>query len=409
MKINMKFGIGVILTAMLLVSLVFVPAVSAQSGMPDKGQYVNSTNDVSIEDAEEVASYYVRYIPSFMENFQGWQEATVEQSEVYYDLDGKKSAYAFNVIENGQYAGYILVSATKDNYPILEFSKGKLPNAITELKATSESVAKEQASKNHLSIEKATPLYLGGTFYYMEYSLVNSKGNVVDKTLVDLTAPKTTKFNTSQIEELFDNKELLKQQQIRKEEAKEQWDSIESRMQDDSEEVVSTASLGWIDGVPAYEWRAGCSPTASAMVLGYWKDNGYSALPVGNTLIDELASEMGTYDWPANSTWPWDIDNGVEAVCDNHEYGSISASNDYSLSWSDTKSEIDNSRPFVLSMTYGGTGSGYTQEYGMHSVTCMGYSDSTEDYVFIHDTWDENTHHLAFGDWVAAMGTWVVP
>ncbi len=120
--------------------------------------------------------------------------------------------------------------------------------------------------------------------------------------------------------------------------------------------------------------------------------------------------EMGTYDWPANGTWPWDMDDGIEAVCDDYGYSSISSSNDYYLSWSDTKNEINNGRPFVLSMTYGGTGSGHDQAYGMHSVTCMGYSDGTEDYVFLHDTWDDtNEHYLVFGDWVAAMGTWVIP
>ena len=42
---------------------------------------------------------------------------------------------------------------------------------------------------------------------------------------------------------------------------------------------------------------------------------------------------------------------------------------------------------------YGGIG------YGDHGVTGLGYSDYDEDYVFIHDTYDESTHTIAYGSW----------
>jgi len=64
---------------------------------------------------------------------------------------------------------------------------------------------------------------------------------------------------------------------------------------------------------------------------------------------------------------------------------------------------------YSTSMSHGGTGSGQSQPYGEHSVTALGYSDYDEDYVFIHDTWDEQTHTIAFGNWWAAMATWVRP
>lgn len=72
--------------------------------------------------------------------------------------------------------------------------------------------------------------------------------------------------------------------------------------------------------------------------------------------------------------------------------------------------KLDASRPFVISMLHGGTGSGHSQPYGDHSVTCLGYDDYAEDYVVIHGTWDdEQTHTLAYGNWWAAMATWVMP
>jgi len=390
----------------LLMLCIFIPASAA----------VETSDGVSIEDAETVASFYVRDIPTFIADYSEWKDATVEQSTVYYDLDGKKSAYAFNVIENGQYAGYILVSATRNNYPILEFSKGRTPNAITELRSCSETLAKERANERKLVAGKARLLYLGATFYYAEYPLLDATGKVKDNMIVDLTVPVVVDSKEQRMEIPIDENDLLQQQQLKKQEANELWDALEKKMMSGhatSEYPVSTLGLGYIYGVPNYPWYCGCSPTASGMVLGYWDSHGYPDLPIGpdgETLIGELAVAMGT-DWPGNgATWPWDIDNGIEDVCEDHGYTNFDASNDYWMTWTEVKDEVDASKPFVISMSNGGTGSGYTTPYGDHSVTCVGYSDYDEDYIFIHDTWDEDSHHyIAYGNWWAAMATWVRP
>ena len=398
------FGIA----ATMLLATLLIAAVSAP---------VSAATSVSIEDAETVASFYVQYVPTFIDNYSEWQEATVEQSTVYHDLDGEKSAYAFNVIENGQYAGYILVSATRDNYPILEFSTGRTPNAITELTTRSETLAQERADEKGLTVGEAKPLYLGATFYYAEYPLIDARGEVVDSVVVDLTVPAIVDFGESQVEMPIDEKNLLEQQQMKKQEANALWDALEKKVRVMEtaalENPASSRGLGWISGVPNYPWYHGCSPTAAGMVLGYWDSHGYPNFPIGpdgETLIGELADAMGT-NWPGNgATWPSKIDNGIEEVCENHGYSNFDASNDYWMTWNEVKDEVDASKPFVISMLHGGTGSGQSQPYGDHSVTALGYSDYDEDYVFIHDTWDEHgTHTIAFGNWWAAMATWVRP
>ncbi|HHV23280.1 MAG TPA: hypothetical protein GXX65_01615 [Methanosarcina sp.] len=88
-------------------------------------------------------------------------------STVYYDLDGKKSAYSFNIIENKQQIGHIFISAIKDNFPVLEFSKGKIPDEIPEFITRSESLVQERANKiesesnyrEELTVGKMKPLY----------------------------------------------------------------------------------------------------------------------------------------------------------------------------------------------------------------------------------------------------------
>jgi len=383
-----RFGIAA------MIAVLLITAVSAP---------VSAATSVSIEDAETVASFYVQYIPTFIANYSEWQEATVEQSTVYHDLDGEKSAYAFNVIENGQYAGYILVSATRDNYPILEFSEGRTPNAITELTTRSETLAQERADERGLTAGEAKPLYLGATFYYAEYPLIDDRGKVADRVVVDLTVPAIVDLDAPQVEVPIDEKDLLEEQQMKRQEANALWDALEEKMVTTSPEgPASSRGLGWISGVPAYLYRCGCSPTAAGMVLMYWDSHGYPNFPDDhNETIDELGVAMHTGVPPRspNSTYDIEVAPGIEEVCVNHGYGNFGAHFKH-ISWDKVKAEVDASRPFVIHMQQPGG-------YGNHSVTGRGYSDYAERHVFIHNTYDENTHTIVFGNWYWADMTWV--
>ena len=336
-------GIGIAaMIAVLLIAAVSAPASAATS--------------VSIDDAETVASFYVRYIPTFIDNYSEWQAATVEQSTVYHNLDDKKSAYAFDVIENGQYAGYILVSATRDNYPILEFSEGKTPDAMTELTTRSERLAQERADENGLTVGESKPLYLGATFYYAEYPLIDDRGEVADRVVVDLTVPAIVDLGESRVEILIDEKDLLEQQQMKRQEANTLWDALEKKMRAmetaTPESPASSRGLGWISGVPVYKSPIGCSPTAAGMVLEYWDSHGYPDFPDNETLlIGELADEMGTF--PSGRTIPNNVPGGIEEVCNKYRYYDFNAENE-ELTWNDLKDEVDLSRPFLFTMENGG-------------------------------------------------------
>ncbi|NTU50682.1 MAG: hypothetical protein HGA87_07420, partial [Desulfobulbaceae bacterium] len=127
----------VILLVLLLTAMIIVPMVSAE---PDKT--IPDKNFVSVEKATSVANYYVEQISGSMQEYSGWKGPTVQKATTYYDFNEKESAYSFDVLVNGQYAGYLMISATRDNYPLLEFSKGKTPDReisnqvkVTELAA----------------------------------------------------------------------------------------------------------------------------------------------------------------------------------------------------------------------------------------------------------------------------------
>jgi hypothetical protein len=192
---------------------------------------------------------------------------------------------------------------------------------------------------------------------------------------------------------LFDNVSLLSPE---KEKAiSEQWNQINQKIKDNKlNEVQIASSGGFVSGVPYYIWHDGCTPTAAGMVLGYWHDTrGYTSLPTGNTLIDELHDAMFTVN---NITLPVFISSGITTVTANHGYSF--SSNAYiteAIGWPVYTSEINNRRPMVISIWIDNGG-----PYSDHSVTGVGYYYSTsppQHLANVHDTWDYSMHIINIG------------
>ncbi|RKX70640.1 hypothetical protein DRP53_04395 [candidate division WOR-3 bacterium] len=162
------------------------------------------------------------------------------------------------------------------------------------------------------------------------------------------------------------------------------------------------------DMVPFYEWHYGCSPTASAMLLGYWDARNYAKLVdfffgprysyPENEWDDgipncqrELALAMYT-DTMTGGTSIYYIHTGQRAVCNGYNnnynfqsnmYGPGTQSNPY-VTWNIIKQEIDAGRPLHWAVL--GWGPGYN-----HSLAGVGYKTvGSERYVYVNTTWYEN-------------------
>lgn len=261
-------------------------------------------------------------------------------------------------------------------------------------------------SSSSVDIDESIPVYGGPTFYYNEYKV----GNKINKTekqiyvdlyteeIVDLSDVDNSKANAN-----FDSS-------LKKKDIQASWTDLESRMSEDTlskSSVVKTSSIGYIYGVPYELARVkGCGPAAGAMVLGYWDTHGYSSFPSGSTLISELAKAMGTTDkWTDID----DIGPGIESVCRKHGYKF--STQDSSFNFNDVADEIDDGNPFVLYLSGKNViGSGWTNPYNKHFVTCVGYSNSVTDYLFLHDGWDTAHHHyITYRSWDHATAIWVRP
>ena len=177
-----------------------------------------------------------------------------------------------------------------------------------------------------------------------------------------------------------------------------------------SEQRVARQDSNVIPGmVPFYEWHYGCSPTASAMLCGYWDPQNYARLvdfffgpmwsnPEGQwddgipNIQRELALAMGTETLNSGGTSIYAIASGQLSVCNGTNgysfqstmYGPGTQSNPY-VTWNVITAQVDAGRPLhwaVLSYQGGSIN---------HSLTGVGYKiTGGQRYVYVNTTWYEN-------------------
>lgn len=401
-----------LLTVMMIVSIVAVAPVSAYGeNALSTGDEIQPTsgNFVSSEYASNVALLNLEKIASSTEGFSEWQGATIQLSTVFHDLVGNTNAYAFDVMHEGTYLGYMIISAAKDNYPVLEFSRGRIPTAPSDPAA----VPGAQLHEEKQISGNPEYLYLGATYYYAKYPLVDKEGRSTEAMIVDLADQRVVDLQCSSREYSSEAKEW---EQAIKTESSRLWQRIDEELAspDDAISVSTRSSSGYVSGVPYYlrgSGTHGCCPTAAGMVLAFWRSHGFPNLPLGSggsTLIDELAVAMGTN---SNGDTPkGNVVGGITTVFANHGYSSsaVSVAGDYLwVSWENCKNEIDAGRPFMLALQNGGTPVGGNEAYGNHAVTGVGYTTTQQNYVIVHDGWNPQyeDRYLAYGAWW--WGTWL--
>ena len=111
----------VILLALLLAGMAMVPMVSA--GSPDKQ---SDKTPVTLDYAKKVAQVQLTDAAYSLPTFSEWKDAVIENDLTFYDLDGEITAYSFSIVKNKEKQGFILISATRENYPVLESERGTL-------------------------------------------------------------------------------------------------------------------------------------------------------------------------------------------------------------------------------------------------------------------------------------------
>lgn len=366
-----------------------VATVGAGTASADRSKVVSKA------DAREFAERKVARVAE-RSRFSSWRGATVGDPATYHARNAERgpdyvpSAYVFPVTNAGEDVGYVTASARSDWAPILEYSKATPPTRRVErARSTADDLGASATGRL---------LYHGGVQYGLELDDGRAM-NVRNGRLRAVTSgiePSGMSFASETVER--DPDEVGTEDVT----ASDWWDVI-------FDVPAWTEHDGGGDGTTSYgpgddSWNGwdGCVPVAASMIIAYHEGYDESDTWMREYLIDRLHDDMNTND--AGSTWPIDIDDGFDSFAEgSHDY---SGRNIYFWSHPDfTKKEItDNQRPFLLNMTGGGSADDRDQSYGNHTVTVVGYWNDGEE-LEIHDTWDDEFHHLTWGSWTAASYT----
>lgn len=138
--------------------------------------------------------------------------------------------------------------------------------------------------------------------------------------------------------------------------------------------------------------------------MAYWRDKGYSNLPSGNALIDQLAIAMNTD--PDNYSTPWDsMPTGIKKVAADAGYSNWSSWHDgfgrSNSTYDKFTNEIFNNRTILAHFID-------SSVYGNHSVAGVGYRfDDYQQWLIIHDTWDTTTRkYIDYASTVIGNNRW---
>ncbi len=283
----------------------------------------------------------------------------------------------------GRY-GYVFVSANSADFPVPEY--GSVLPYYYQKYTDAQRVARKylDAEPTFSRMYYLTP--------YMKWFKFSAAGKSVLVNEFTLNCENEDYFASIELEKYADANVLETRH-------KNIWRSI---AEGDFSVLRSKGRAGYIDSVPEYEWSYGCSPTASAMVMGYWDERGYDRLldwyfnhydvAVGHTVLNvpngqrELAIAMHTDTTTGGTQITW-IAQGHLTMANSYNGYSFSAStspqgtqgNDFVWSW--ITSEVDAGRPFHWANLY----YWFQNQFIHHSVCGYGYTD--DKYVIIYNTW----------------------
>lgn len=331
---------------------------------------------VDAQTAKTIAANQIN-VSAFGE-LKNWNGAVPSDPVPLYDQKDKVRSYGFNVIKNGNVIGYVIVNTDKNSSPVPEFGNGSpLPFLVLDQNKRPDALSK---LKDNQKLGGVKYIYPSALTYIAEYNVTNGQEQK-SKIIFDLRNGKLYENIDTQepSTEGIDVHRNIKA-----------WDRLEGQSNSLLQATPNnTVVEKTISGVPNYPWYKGCVPTSAGMVLAYWSAHGYPNLPTGNTLIDELATAMGT-DSHGN-TYVENIPWGINTVASKHGYDlvQISASNDsygrsYST-WSDWVGQINNTKPLLANMQ--------GSVYGNHTVAGVGYRyDSYQQWIIVHDTWNVSSN-----------------
>jgi hypothetical protein len=390
-----KRSLALLIVLALMLSLVFTANVSASTG---------DNSIVTVDDARNVA---IDFIVGDMKtsNNADWKAGVgISKSTALFDLDNNPSAYLFELNDKlGNDSGYVMVSASKNENPIIEFAYTGKPFIDSAIDVT-----KADAEKNHIGKkvkkDKTKLYYLGDLTYLAEHELDDntkqaydiSTGNYANINIDDVRQLKQNKSTDTQYLSMWNNS--VKKHLIQ---------STGSCTAPDDGTIITNPSLyesGYKSSsskdVPSYDrsynimtdFSTGkvCAPTAATNLCMYWLGVNYTKY---SNLMDSTLGWQGTFNSFYTLMKTDKVNGGTSDGNVASAYVSYFSSKGLTCSASYTGTtysgasivtQINNNRPCHLMLHSHCV-------YGDHSVLALGY----QKYTYADDTgWGQDTDSI---------------
>jgi hypothetical protein len=304
---------------------------------------------------------------------QGWQ--LYAQGEQESDPEMMKSAQKM-ITQEGDFLT-VVVSARREFGPVVEYYNG-LPLHYTAKEKAIE-LAQNKLSSNQVNLSQV--IFASPFDVWFEFVSPDQKTYVSPFTF--------STYTEDQVKVSYQMESDL----LQREKSESDWEKMETGVGIPFDKVQFR-----ISGVSDFDWSYGCSPSASADVLGYWDANGYPLLidyyfnrydplemewdyNVPN-VQQQLSWAMHT-DSTTGSTSISNIGPGIRTVCNHPDYQNnygFSDYTDYDQSLGYLINELNLGYPAVWNVISHPT-------YGNHSMCAMGWGPPDTSYICVHDTW----------------------
>lgn len=388
-----------------------------------------SNFDIAQVDAEKVSAVFL--LSDLVNNPDSkWNiDCKIGDITPLYDFDNNVTAYSCQVANGSIDSGYIVVSASSDLSPIIEFSY--------ESKSPSNYVKSTLATQNNASVDKV--YYTGGLDY--SASLKDKNNNVIHK---DFNNEKINKKN-------LDNSFKIKKDKLKSN--NEDWASLKKVNRNSLNLLFNTGNAdnttggvisdpaaflknnipttntytrdtantklldyvgNWLQtdyertggiGSPSGNGVENCTLSSLSNILIYFSANGFTKVPLDRLSIYRTvraeAVKLGYTNTDGISVTKHN--NLVDAVWKAFGYSDGSGTNDYLWDFYSVKSKIDINRPVMLGCA---SGQYYNHTIAVRGYTNYKYGSTTYMFLVVRDNWNSGDRYIANG-WNIACATYI--
>lgn len=371
----------------------------------------SSSDTISVLEAKKAAIFQIT-MDSKLDDQSPWHNKKVKFEEPLktYDTSDSLSSYLFSLTIDGKPAGFVEVSALRDEYPILSYS-------YEESDITTPKIAKFKGKNNMEGLVTEKVVLLGPGTFGLKQDYADGSAHIQSSLAsVDLPKEKNKPRKKRTIERNNDARSLRENINLVVGEIGNDHDGVTDDLDFETGTKVFDVRGGCGDLNQLYSslWTgpAGCAPTAAANIMLYWDAHDYPALTEDFTdeeLVYELRQAMGTFYDSSTGMSPTPVNNispGMEEFA--HSVGYEDASAGYlDETWEDYKYGITEVGPNVISFedqTYYGdhavTGNGWIEYY--YDGSCAGhrYMRATDNVYStpknVYIAWDRDYEAIFF-------------